>query len=99
MQYDNEVKFDKERKSKKALKTVPLSISATVPHDQTLSFGDWKILEPGNFGTQPHFAGNGNVIPSLLPTESKSTNSIIENNYYRTHSILSTDTTDDLNLT
>lgn len=102
MQYDNEVKYDKERKSKKGLKTeVPRSISATVPQDQTLSFGDWKILEPGNFGTQPHFAGNGNVIPSLLPTlvESKSSNSIIENNYYRTHSILSTDTVDDLNLT
>lgn len=86
MKYDNEIKFDKERSQKKK-RTAPLSISATVPQDQTLSFGDWKILEPGNFGTQPHFvegSGSPALLQRLEPT-------VIENSFYRTLSTLSDD--------
>lgn len=88
MQVDNEVKFDKQRKSQKAKKSpAPASISASVPVDQTLSYGDWKILEPGNFGSQPHFL-DGFVSPSRLPSLGSEGN-IIENEYYRTRSTLS----------
>jgi len=93
MQVDNEVKFDKQRKSQKSAKKAvasPASISASVPVDQTLSYGDWKILEPGNFGSQPHFL-DGFVSPSRLPSlnDRLGENNIIENEYYRTRSTLS----------
>ena len=93
MQVDNEVKFDKQRKSQKSAKkpaASPASISASVPVDQTLSYGDWKILEPGNFGSQPHFL-DGFVSPSRLPSlnDRLGENNIIENEYYRTRSTLS----------
>jgi hypothetical protein len=91
MQYDNEVKYDKERAHKKnKFNSPPPSISAMVPVDQTLSFGDWKILEPGNFGTQPHFL-DGYLKPAVVPNEAN----VVENNYYRTQSTLSVDTCSD----
>lgn len=85
MKFDNEVQYDKQQRNQKKR---PKSISATVPVDQTLSFGDWKILEPGNFGTQPHFL-DGYIKPVQLVESSK----VVENNYYRTHSTLSEDET------
>lgn len=36
-------------------------------NDQTLEFGDWTIMEPGNFGTERHFL-EGFVTPQVLPT-------------------------------
>ena len=62
MRYENEEKFAKKQLRKKAVEAnresrnkaerrgSAVSISADV--DQTLSYGDWKILEPGNFGSQ-----------------------------------------------
>lgn len=88
MQYDNEVKYDKERSEKKKKKAAK-SISATITQDQTLSFGDWKILQPGNFGTQPHFMPGSYVAPTLLPNIIDG--AVVENQYYRTQSTLSSE--------
>merc|ERR1712176_1704785 len=35
-------------------------------NDNTLDFGDWTIMEPGNFGTERHFL-EGFVSPQILP--------------------------------
>jgi len=35
-------------------------------NDHTLEFGDWTIMEPGNFGTERHFL-EGFVSPQILP--------------------------------
>lgn len=89
MAYDNEIKYDRQRNSKKAKKTPsPKNISESIPVDQTLSFGDWKIMEPGNFGTQPHFL-EGYITPTLLPTLQRGS---IDNEFYRTMSTLSDST-------
>jgi hypothetical protein len=34
--------------------------------DNTLEYGDWQIMEPGNFGTERHFL-DGFVSPTVLP--------------------------------
>ena len=69
MRYENEEKFAKKQLRKKAVEAnresrkkaerrgSAVSISADV--DQTLSYGDWKILEPGNFGSQVSNAFGG----------------------------------------
>jgi len=87
MKYDNELKYDRERRQNKGRTERALSISATIPQDQTLSFGDWKILEPGNFGTQPHFR-EGLGSPALLKVTDSA---VVDNSFYRTLSTLSTD--------
>lgn len=35
-------------------------------NDNTLDYGDWAIMEPGNFGTERHFL-DGFVSPQILP--------------------------------
>jgi len=104
MRYENEEKFAKKQLRKKAVEAnresrkkaerrgSAVSISADV--DQTLSYGDWKILEPGNFGSQPHFTSDG----SCRSLQTLSEGSVLDNANYRTQSTISTDTASEIDL-